>query len=128
MKIFLETTIPWNCRHIANAANQHPLQRLASASGLRRSFGMCGFMDYKDVTPTALPVNFRCIVGFLGTMHHSWWVSPAEPSAPSRPRSPQPQGVKTRHTGTLLINNDLRMSKSAQIRHKPGTDPAHGTS
>jgi hypothetical protein len=31
----MDILLTWNCRHIANAANQHPLQRLAGASGLR---------------------------------------------------------------------------------------------
>ena len=31
----MDILLTWNCRHIANAANQHALQRLASASGLR---------------------------------------------------------------------------------------------
>lgn len=31
----MDILLTWNCRHIANAANQHPLQRLAAARGLR---------------------------------------------------------------------------------------------
>jgi len=31
----MDILLTWNCRHIANAANQHPLQRLAAERGLR---------------------------------------------------------------------------------------------
>jgi hypothetical protein len=31
----MDILLTWNCRHIANAANQHTLQRLAAACGLR---------------------------------------------------------------------------------------------
>ena len=31
----MDILLTWNCRHIANAANQHPLQRLAASHGLR---------------------------------------------------------------------------------------------
>jgi hypothetical protein len=34
----MDILLTWNCKHIANAANQHALQRIAVASGLRLPF------------------------------------------------------------------------------------------